>query len=134
MRCCARCVLAEISRWKFDTANETIGATEHERERQQPIEIDHRRKRRDEGCQSDDELRDRYAHRIDHDLQVGRKSRDQLAGTPFVELAERQAQQAIEEPHAEPRDEMLTAPRGQVGLAVDADVSQDERDRRQAQS
>ena len=67
---------------------------QHERERQEPVEIDHRRERRNEGGERDDELRHRDAHRIDHHLQVGRKARDELAGTPLVELAKRQVQQA----------------------------------------
>ncbi len=93
---------------------------QHQRERQQPIEIDHRRKRRDERRQRDDELRYRDADRVDHDLKVGRKARDELARTPFVELSQRQVQQSLEEPHAQARDEMLTAPRRQVRLSVDA--------------
>ncbi len=59
-----------------------------ERERQQPVEVDHRRKRRDEGRERHDELRNRDAHRVDHHLQIGRKARDQLARAPLVELPE----------------------------------------------
>ena len=36
--------------------------------------------------------------------------RDQLAGSPLVELPKRQVQQPFEEAHAQARDQMLAAP------------------------
>ena len=101
-------------------------------EREQPIEVNHRRKRRDEGHQRDDQLRQRHADRVGHELEIGAEAGEQFARPPAIEGFQRKVEQAFEQADPQPRDEMLTAPRREVRLVIDGDVGQDQRDRRNA--
>ena len=109
---------------------------EHERVSvRQPVQIDHHRERRDERCTMPTTSCGSETLTASVMIcEIGREARHQFAGTPPVELGERQFQQPFEEPHAQARDQVLAAPRRQVRLAVRRGVRQNDREKRRRAS
>jgi hypothetical protein len=98
------------------------GGEDEEKEREQPVDVEHCGDRADECHERNEELRKRDAKRVRHQTEIVREACDEFARPPFVELAHRHPHRALEEAAAQGRDQTLSAPCGQIALTVRSEI------------